>query len=76
VSKRHILGDRPNCFFDLFADGCRVESKTQQDFRGDTLPQPDEAQQEVFGADKTMVEAISLLARDHQHLLGARREII
>ena len=42
---------------------------------GDALPQLDQAEQQMFRAEKVVVEPVGFLARQREHLLRARREI-
>ena len=56
-------------------DGFQVETHFLEHIDGDALPQLDEAEQKVFGADDVVVETVGFLPRQSQYLLGARREI-
>ena len=69
-------GPGADLLLDFHADGLEVEAHLLEDIDGDALAQLDEAEQQVFGADKVVVEAVGFLARQRQHLLGARREIV
>ena len=47
-----------------------------EDVDGDALAELDQAEQQVLGADVVVVEAVGFLARQREHLLGARGEIV
>ena len=63
-------------FLDLHPYGLEVKSHFLENIDCDALAQFDQSEQEVFGADKIVIEPVGLLARQRQHLLGSRREII
>ena len=66
----------PTCFSTSAADGLEVEAHLLEDAHGHALPQLDQTEQEMLGADVVVVEAVRFLAGERQHLLGARREVV
>ena len=66
----------PDLLLDGGAHGLKVEPHLLEHAHGHALPQLDQAEQDVLGADVVVVEAVGLLARQRQHLLGARREVV
>ena len=58
------------------AHGLEVEAHLLQHAHGDALPQLDQPEQDVLGADIVVVEAVGFLAGQREHLLGARREVV
>ena len=75
VADHFLIGSGADLFFDLHADGFEVEAHFLEDVDGDSLAQLDEAEQEVFGSDEIVVEAVGFFACQRQHLLCSRREI-
>ena len=63
-------------FFDFHPHGLQVESHLLQDVDGNALPELDQAEQQMFGPDVVVVEAVGFLARQGQDLLRSRGEII
>ena len=63
-------------FFDFHANGFQVQTQFLEDIDGDALPQFDQAQQEMFGADKIVVEPVGFFARQREDLLRPGREIV
>ena len=76
VADHLLVGAGADLLLDLQADGFQVEAHFLEHIDGDALAQLDEAEQEVFGADKVVVEPVGFLARQREHLLRARREIV
>jgi len=76
VAARFGLAAAPDLLLDLLADGIEVEPHLLQHIDGNPLPQLDEPQQQVLGADEIVVEAIGLLARQGKDLLGAWGEVV
>jgi hypothetical protein len=71
-----LVGACADLFFDFHPDGFQVEPQFLQDVDGDALSELNEAQEQMFGTDKIMVEAVGFLARQRQHLLSAGRKIV
>ena len=67
---------RSNLFFNLQTNGIEVESHFLDDVDSHALPQLDQAEQEMFGADIVMIKPVSLFACQRQHLLGAGCKIL
>ena len=59
---------------DLLADPVEVGAELLQDLGRDALALPDQAEQDVLGADVGVAELERLAERELEHLLGARRE--
>src|SRR5204863_9851804 len=76
VTDHLLIGAGADLLFDFHADGLQVKAEFLEDIDGDTLAQLDEAEQQVLGTHEIMVEAVSLLARQRQHLLCPWRKII
>ena len=70
------LGPGADLLLDFHADGFEVETHLLENVDGDALPELDQAEQQMLGADVIVVEAVGFLAGQRQHLLGARRKII
>jgi hypothetical protein len=62
--------------FHLGADGLEVEPHLLEHAHCHALPQLDQPEEEVLGADVVVVEAVGFLAGERQHLLGARGEVV
>ena len=62
--------------FDGGAHRLEVEPHLLQHAHRDPLPELDQAEQDVLGADIVVVEAVGFLPGQRQHLLGAGREIV
>ena len=76
VADHLLIGAGADLFLDFHADGLEVETHLLEDIHRDALAQLDQAEQQVLGADKIVVEPVGFLARQRQHLLRARREIV
>ena len=76
VADHLLIGPGADLLFDLHADGFQVEAQFLEDIDGDALAQLDQAEQKVFGADEVVVEPVGFFARQREHLLGARGEIV
>ena len=63
-------------FFDLHADGLKIETHLLEDIDGHALAELDQTEKDMFRADIIVVEAIGLLAGEGQNLLGARGEVV
>jgi hypothetical protein len=59
---------------DLLADVVELDAEVHQHLRRDPLVLPDQAEQEVLGADVVVAELARLLHRQFEHLLGAGGE--
>src|SRR4030095_15367610 len=70
------FGARANLVLDLHAHGLEIETHLLQNVYSHSLPQFNESQKEVFGADVVVIKAVGLLASKRQNLLRARRKII
>ena len=75
VPDHFLVGAGADLFLDLHADGFEVEAHFLEHVDGDALPQFDQAEQQMFGAEEVVVEPVGFLARQREHLLRARREI-
>ena len=75
VPDHFLVGAGADLFFDLHTDGFEVEAHFLEHIDGYTLSQFDQAEQQVFRAEKVVIEAVGLLARQREHLLCARRKI-
>ena len=53
-----------------------IEPHFLQDVDGDALPELDQAEQQMLGADIVVVEAVGFFSGKSQDLLGARSEVI
>src|SRR5205823_12699071 len=60
----------------LHAHGLEIETLLLQNVHGHPLPQFNESQKEVFGADVVEVKAVGLFASTRRNLSSARRESI
>ena len=76
VADHLLIRAGADLFLDFHADGFEIQAELLQDVDGDALAQLDQAEQQMFGADKIVVEAVGFFARQRQHLLGAGRKII
>src|SRR5437867_4776909 len=74
----HHLGFRAGAdlLLDFHAHGLKIETHLLQNVYRHPLPQLDEPQEQMFGADVVVIKAIGFLASKRQNLLSARREII
>ena len=61
VADHLLVGAGADLFLDFHADGLEVEAQLLEDVDGNALAQLDEPEQEVFGADKIVVESGRLL---------------
>ena len=76
VAGQFLVRAGADLFLDLEAHGLQVEAHFLEDIDGDALAKVDQAQQQVLGAHEAVVEAVGLLSRQRQHLLGARGEVV
>src|SRR5260221_3226438 len=76
VADHLLVGAGADLFFDFHAHGFEIQTELLQDVHGDALAEFDQAEQQVFGADKIVVEPVGFLPGQRQHLLGAWRKII
>src|SRR5678816_2287748 len=65
-----------NLFLDFHPYGLEIETHLLEDVDCDTLPELDQAEEEMLGANVIMIEPISLFTGQRQNLLSARCEII
>ena len=63
-------------FLDFHPDGFEIEPHLLEDVHRDALPELDQAEQKMLGADVIVVEAVGFFASQRQDLLGARSKII
>ena len=75
VAPHLLVGPCANLLLHLLANASQVEAEFQKDINRHTLTQLEESEQDVFGADEVVVEAVGFLARERKYLLGARREV-
>ena len=73
-----LLGVRTalDLLLDFAADVLQIETHLLQNVDRHALAELEQAQQQVLGADEIVIEAVGFLARERQHLLGARREVV
>ena len=76
VADHFLIRPGAHLFFDFHADGLQVEAHLLKHVDGNALTELDEAKQEMFGADKVVIEAVGFFARQREHLLRAGREIV
>ena len=76
VAQHPLVGPVPTCFSTSTADAFQVEAEFLKDINRYALPQLNDPKQQVFGADEVVVEAVGFLAREREHLLGARRVVV
>ena len=76
VAGQFLVRSGADLFLDLEAHGLQVEAHFLEDIDGDALAKVDQAEQQVFGTHEAVVEAVGLLPRQRQHLLGARGEVV
>ncbi len=76
VADHLLVGPGADLLLDFHADGFEVEPHFLQDVHRHALAEFDQAKQQVLGAHEIVVEPVGFLARQRQHLLGARREIV
>ena len=76
VADHLLIGPRADLLLHFHADGFQVEAEFLQDIDRHALAQLDQPEQEVFGADKVVVEAVGFFARQREHLLRPRRKIV
>src|SRR5256885_12348803 len=75
VAGHLLVGTSANHLFDLAPDGLEIHAHISEHVDGDTLAEPEQAEQEMFGADEIVIEAVGFLARQSEGLLSAWREI-
>ena len=67
---------RAHLLLHFHAHGLKIETHLLQDVHGHPLPQFDQSQKQMFGADVVVIKAVGFLASKRQNLLSARCEII
>lgn len=70
------VGPGADLLFNLHAHRVQIETHFLEHIHGDSLPQLDQAEENVFRAHVVVVEAVGLLAGKGEDLLGAGGEII
>jgi len=75
VADHFLVRPAADLLLDFDADAVEVNAHALQNIDGDALPQLDQAEQEMFRAEKIMVQPVGFLAREREHLLRARRKI-
>jgi hypothetical protein len=63
-------------FLDGGAHGLKVEAHFLKNAHSDALAEFDEAEKDVLGADVVVVKTVGFLAREREHLLSPRREVV
>src|SRR5256886_13266267 len=58
VAGHLLVGTTANHLFDLAPDGLEIHAHTSHHVDGDTLAEPEQAEQEMFGADEIVIEAV------------------
>ena len=76
VAHHLLVGAGADLLLHFHAHGLQVEAQFLKDIDGHALAQLDQPEQEVFGADEVVVETVGFFARQREHLLRARREIV
>ena len=71
-----VSGPGANLLLHFHSHGLEVETHLLQNVHRHALPQLDQSEQQMLGADVIMVEAVGFLAGKRQDLLGAWGEII
>jgi hypothetical protein len=61
---------------DFHAHRLEVKAELLENINRDALAQLDQAEQEVFGAHKVLIETGGFFARQGEHLLGSGRKVI
>src|SRR5262245_49311142 len=75
IADHFLVRAGPDLLFDFRADGVQVQAHLLEYVHGNPLAEFDEAEQQMFGADKVMIEPVSLFARQRQDLLRARSKV-
>ena len=75
VPDHFLVGARPDLLFDFHSNGVQIQAHLLEDVDGDPLAELDQAEQQMFGADKVMIKSVGFLARQCQNLLCARSEV-
>jgi hypothetical protein len=76
VADHLLIGPVPTCFSTSMRTVSRSRPSFWRHVDGDPLAELDKAEEEVFGADKIVIETVGFLAREGEHLLRPRREIV
>src|SRR6266481_1546983 len=76
VADHLLIGTRANLCFGFHANGLEVKPELLKHIHCHALAELDEAQQQVLGADKIMIEPVGFLARQSKNLLRTRSKII
>src|SRR5262245_34198617 len=75
IADHFLVRAGPDLLFDFRADGVQVEAHFLEHVHRDPLAEFDEAEQQVFGADKVVIEPVSLFPRQRQDLFRARSKV-
>ena len=76
VADHFRLRPRADLLLHFHAHSLKIETHLLQNVYRHPLPQFDQAQEQMFGADVVVIKAVGLLAGKRQNLLSARCEII
>src|ERR1041385_5799570 len=76
VADHFLIGTGTHLLLDLHANRFQVETQLLKNIDGDALAELDEAEQQMLGPHKIVVEPIGLFAGKSENLLSARGKII
>ncbi len=76
LSNHFLVWASPHLFLDFKANRLQVQAEFLEDIDCHPLPELNQTEQQVFGANKVMVKPIGLFARQSEDLLSSGREII
>ena len=70
------VGAGADLLLHLHPDRLKVQAQLLQDVHRNALAKFDQAQKQMLRPDKVVVKTVRLLARQGEHLLGARSEVV
>ena len=76
IAHHLLIGTGADLFLHLHAHRLQVETELLKHVDGDALAQLDQPEQQVFGADVVVVEAVCLFAGERKHLLGSGGKVV
>ena len=76
IAHHLLIGTRADLFLHLHTHRLQIETELLKHVDGDALAQLDQPEQQVFGADIVVVEAVCLFAGERKHLLGSGGKVV
>ena len=76
IAHHLLIGTSADLFLHLHTHRLQIETELLKHVDGDALAQLDQPEQQVFGSDIVVVEAVCLFAGERKHLLGSGGKVV